>query len=98
MLVVRLSWVLLCMSAITRAIGLTKRLQRLILCGALGAPKRSSTGSADICLSDGLCGNGDFVWRESCTDITWLATGCKKFFVNGTGYDSEPTHYDGKSS
>lgn len=86
------------MSAITRAIGLTKRLQRLILCGALGAPKRSSTGSADICLSDGLCGNGDFVWRESCTDITWLATGCKKFFVNGTGYDSEPTHYDGKSS
>lgn len=48
---------------------------------------------ADTCLGNGLCKNGDLIWRESCTDRTWQAPECVKLFLNGTGYGPEPIEY-----
>ena len=56
------------------------------MCCAIG-PGRIADGSADTCITGGLCYNqgANLYWRESCTDQTWTSPACIKLSVNGTG-------------
>lgn len=38
----------------------------------------------DTCRPDGLCQNGNLLWRESCTDSTWKQKGCIKLCIDGS--------------
>lgn len=46
---------------------------------------RKNDNSPDFCRSDGLCINGDQLWRESCTDPKWESPACIQLCVSGTG-------------
>lgn len=50
---------------------------------------RLGDSSPDICRPDGLCQNGDLIWRESCTDSTWKMKGCVKLCIDGSMGDSD---------
>lgn len=39
----------------------------------------------DVCLPNGLCGNGDDVFRDSCTDQTWESPSCPQLCTAGFG-------------
>lgn len=43
----------------------------------------------DICLPNGLCGNGDDVFRDSCTDPTWKSPLCPQLCTAGVGQSGE---------
>ena len=39
----------------------------------------------DTCTSEGLCRNGDDVFRDSCTDPTWKSPECVQLCTTGVG-------------
>ncbi|KAF2794846.1 hypothetical protein K505DRAFT_336583 [Melanomma pulvis-pyrius CBS 109.77] len=47
------------------------------MCCRTGSPSGN-----DVCRNDGLCKNGDLIWRESCTDRTWKADACIKLCIS----------------
>lgn len=57
------------------------------MCCALDSTSYFLNGkSGTICRSDGLCanGNGQYITRTACTDLTWQSPDCVKLCINGT--------------
>ena len=43
----------------------------------------------DECSPDGLCRNGDDIYRDDCTDPTWKSPGCLQLCTTGFGNTGE---------
>lgn len=51
------------------------------------------TSDADMCQQDGLCynPNGDYYWREGCTDPTWTSEACSLLCRSGPVNPNDPS-------